>query len=153
MGIYLRGQIWWMRIEADGVRRRFSLRTTERHEAKLLADSILAKRAADKAALRAQGRLVRAGLAPDKSAHLWAAERWSRMNYREKQAVIFALFKGKCVYCLEAVTIPLAREKLAPKRAVLDHKIPVSGDGHDGFDNIVLSCNECNIRKYDGAKP
>lgn len=142
-----------MGYSENGSKRRVSLRTTEYAHARLLADAHKTKRTADRAARIAQERLISAGLAPDQAALVWARTRWSTMNYRERQAAVFAVFKGQCVYCLEPVTIPLAREKKAPKRAVLDHKIPVSGGGHDGFDNIVLACNACNIKKYDGAKP
>ena len=151
MGLYLRGRFWWVEFKEHGVKRQLSLRTTDQAEAKLLAEAQLAQRDARKAARVAREKMIRAGALPDAGAFAWAALRWPEMNFREKQAVVFALFKGRCVYCRHDVHIPLAREKRAPRRAVLDHKIPMSGGGSDGFDNITLACNQCNIRKYDGA--
>ena len=79
----------------------------------------------------------------------WILSRWNCLNSRERQAIVFVLYKGKCVYCNTEVRLPTYREKFSPDRATLDHKIPHVAGGSDSFDNIILACNKCNQMKAD----
>jgi hypothetical protein len=89
-----------------------------------------------------------AGTDARKDAFAWARRRWATMNPREKQAAVFARFDGRCVYCETDVTIPASREhQRSPTRGVMDHRVPVTAGGSDGFDNIVLACYACNAKK------
>jgi hypothetical protein len=83
----------------------------------------------------------------------WAAARWADMNPRERQAIVFARFRGCCSYCGIAVTIPTRREVGRQDRAVMDHRIAVAGGGPDSFENVVLACQACNAKKADGRPP
>jgi hypothetical protein len=82
-------------------------------------------------------------------AFAWAASRWADMNPRERQAVTFSRFGGRCIYCGRIVTIPTRREVGRHDRAVMDHRVPVAGGGADSFANVVLSCHGCNAKKLD----
>lgn len=79
----------------------------------------------------------------------WIIERWHELNPKERQAVVFTIFQGRCHYCGRKVHIQLARKKTTPDRCILDHKVPFAHGGPDSFDNIVLSCEECNQKKLD----
>lgn len=45
-----------------------------------------------------------------------------------------------CQYCLE---------KFKPAELTLDHVIPLSRGGWDGWDNVVVACRTCNNKKGD----
>lgn len=88
--------------------------------------------------------------APAKTDDAWMKRRWQKMNTRERQAAIFALYGGCCTYCGREVVIPLRREEQrSANRAVMDHRVPVVGGGADNPDNITLSCYGCNATKCD----
>lgn len=144
--MFQRRGIWCVRFYENGRRRILSLGTRDFNNARIRADVILAECGARKA----RARLAKASGA---DVHAWAMDRWHRMNHRERQAAVFAAHKGRCVYCSREVHIPLARDQKSPDRAVLDHRVPVSGGGSNGFENTVLACNACNAKKYDGEMP
>lgn len=124
-------------------------RAAEELERKLRAQIAFGEYKCEREKLKNSTRVVYLG-GLDPTALGWAVERWSRMNYKERFAVIFTRDAGRCVYCKHEVTVPLARTKrLGRNRGVLDHRIPVSGGGSDALDNMVLSCNRCNIMKCD----
>lgn len=78
----------------------------------------------------------------------WIARRWNEFNFRERQAVLFYLFSGKCQYCGRDVTIPSSRKYANLKnRAVIDHKIALMTGGSNNLENMTLSCQECNLNK------
>jgi 5-methylcytosine-specific restriction endonuclease McrA len=152
MAIYLRGRIWWIKYRETGKTHAFSLSTTDKHDARAKAAAIKEMRNATRIMRKAQSRIATNGLGPGGQLSEWAAIRWSRMNPRERMSVVFVYFQGRCQYCHREVTIPLHRtKKIAPHRAVMDHKIPLSSGGPDTLDNIVLACNVCNTRKLDGS--
>jgi 5-methylcytosine-specific restriction endonuclease McrA len=59
--------------------------------------------------------------------------RFSRRN-------IFERDKNTCQYC---------RKKLAKSELTIDHVIPRSRGGRDTWENLVLACMRCNVRKGD----
>lgn len=80
----------------------------------------------------------------------WMALRWPKSTGRERLAMIFAKFQGRCIHCGCQVHIPDRFEKKhQPDRAVMDHRIARAIGGGDGFDNIQLSCQNCNLKKSD----
>lgn len=53
--------------------------------------------------------------------------------------------EGVCVYCGKRVSRFL---KLSdPRRATLDHLVPLSKGGGNESDNFVIACRSCNSRK------
>lgn len=59
--------------------------------------------------------------------------RFSRRN-------IFERDKSTCQYC---------GKKLAKSELTIDHVVPRSRGGRDTWDNLVLACVKCNVRKGD----
>ena len=57
--------------------------------------------------------------------------RFSREN-------VFARDKGRCQYCLKAVS---------RAEATFDHVVPRSQGGHTRWENIVIACTPCNQKK------
>lgn len=53
--------------------------------------------------------------------------------------------EGKCAYC----KISLRRENIVTH---VDHVQPLYYDGKNIFDNLVLSCRRCNLRKWISDK-
>jgi hypothetical protein len=150
--IYKRGRIWWLRFKHHGRRYDFSLKTPERDEAEVKATSYKEMRVASKAMDKARDKAILHGLIPGGQAFIWAAIRWNKMNPRERLAAVFSAHEGRCAYCSRDVHIPLSRTKrIPPNRAVIDHRIPLISGGADSFDNVILSCNVCNLRKHEGT--
>lgn len=150
--IYLRGNVWWAKFKENGKAKRASLKTSNMHEAKRRADALVKTRDARSAVKGARIAMTGAWLTPENEAYFWAAKRWSSMNPRERQAVVFSMYEGKCAYCGCVVVIPLLRDrKRLPNRAVIDHKIPMAGGGSNSIENMALACNACNIKKNDAT--
>lgn len=61
------------------------------------------------------------------------AIKFSRQN-------VFARDRGNCQYC---------GNKVRRERATYDHVLPRSQGGHTRWENIVISCVDCNQRKRD----
>jgi 5-methylcytosine-specific restriction endonuclease McrA len=59
---------------------------------------------------------------------------------RLTRANLFVRDKGQCQYC---------RKKLNRGRFTLDHVIPKSKGGSTDWNNLVVSCERCNIKKGD----
>lgn len=75
----------------------------------------------------------------------WYAAEWSRLKDRERLAVLFVRYGGRCVYCQQRVEIGERRSNGATK----DHVIPIIAGGSSALENLVLACNRCNTRKKD----
>ena len=149
--IYKRGRIWWVAITSGGKRRSFSTGTDDLKEAKEILKAAETRAIARKALKKAHAELRKLDdLEMNESdGFAWARERWGHMNFRERQAVVFCLFKGRCYYCGCQVRIPLQREPGMKNRAILEHRVPASAGGSDSLTNLVLACHECNVRKGD----
>lgn len=78
----------------------------------------------------------------------WIMNDWYRFSYRERSAILFARFEGKCQYCGCGVFLG-GRPGLSQFGAEIDHVIPVSKGGDDSFGNCTLSCRRCNTEKRD----
>jgi 5-methylcytosine-specific restriction endonuclease McrA len=62
------------------------------------------------------------------------SQRWQRLAFRH----LLRSIDPHCLYC---------GRYLQPKRATLDHLLPVSrGGGHD-VNNLALACSLCNLAK------
>lgn len=57
---------------------------------------------------------------------------------------IFERDKSTCQYC---------GKKLAKSELTIDHVMPRSRGGRDTWDNLVLACVQCNVRKGDRTPP
>ena len=156
--IYKRGNIFWIRFKFNKKRHQFSLGITDIATAKKLLDVYSNKLKSARATNKLQKELNSINNAIDSSLtnknsgdkmQDWIAIRWAKFNSREKQAVVFVMFGGKCYYCGRDVTIPASRKDKTLLRAVMDHKIPVAGGGSNNLPNLVLSCEACNIKKSD----
>lgn len=141
-GLFKRGRIWWICYAGP--------------DGRLIRESSRSYKCRDAEKLLIQRRqMVREGIKPDakrlgNDTFRALIGRWAELNPRERQAVIFTLYGGRCHYCGCEVHIPLVREKKSsPDRCVLDHKRPFAHGGADTFDNIVLSCEECNQKKSE----
>lgn len=151
--LVLRNGIYYYKYSIKGKFHRKSLNTRDKEKAKLLKVSL------DKQVEEKKTRAKVASLTIDVTSALsvnddqdcfrWAKSRWGSLNSKERLAVIFVSFHGRCHYCGKEVSIPLRRESKNPKRAVMDHKNPHSGGGTDDFSNIVLACEACNMEKCD----
>ena len=51
-----------------------------------------------------------------------------------------------CMYCGEEMEFTVCKE-YNPRKATLDHIVPIDSGGDHTFDNAVLCCLECNITK------
>ncbi len=60
---------------------------------------------------------------------------------RISRRAVFARDEFRCQYCG------------AQKRLTVDHVVPRSKGGGDGWDNVVTSCAPCNLRKGDRLLP
>ena len=60
---------------------------------------------------------------------------------RISRRAVFARDQFRCQYCG------------AQKRLTVDHVVPRSKGGGDGWDNVVTSCAPCNLRKGDRLLP
>lgn len=80
-----------------------------------------------------------------KQDNAWYSYVWSELRAKEKLAVLFVKYEGKCVYCGKRVEIGGRNGDGATK----DHIVPVSGGGSDALDNLTLACRSCNTRKLD----
>jgi 5-methylcytosine-specific restriction endonuclease McrA len=60
---------------------------------------------------------------------------------RISRRAVFARDRFRCQYCG------------ADKRLTVDHVVPRSKGGGDGWDNVVTSCSACNLRKADRLLP
>ena len=60
---------------------------------------------------------------------------------RISRHAVFARDRFRCQYCG------------AQKRLTVDHVVPRSKGGSDGWDNVVTSCAPCNLRKGDRLLP
>ena len=148
-----RSKYWWIdALAPNGKRIRVSTKTQDKKTAETILKVFESKIAVAKLFKNIKS------INPDeftlstnsKGTNEWIIKRWNSFNTREKQAVIFSFFEGKCHYCGTNVHIPEHRLKHADsKRCVMDHKFPRIAGGSDNFDNIVLSCHECNIKKFD----
>ncbi len=78
----------------------------------------------------------------------WIEKEWVELSDRERLAVLFTVNHGKCHYCGRKVHIN-SRQKYHQARATIDHMIPAIGGGADSFQNCILACNKCNIKKSD----
>ena len=77
----------------------------------------------------------------------WASARWREMDPKERMAILFTVYRGRCHYCGDRVRLSGWRDVKRNERATLDHRIPLVGGGPDTFENAVLSCQGCNSRK------
>lgn len=59
---------------------------------------------------------------------------------RPSRQGIFIRDDGQCAYC---------SKKLHLSNATLDHVIPRSRGGKDTWENLVLACKKCNMKKAD----
>ncbi len=127
-----------------------SLRTTNIKEANRLKTIIEGKIQSAKQFYDIQNSFAEISNMTMESDISWYSKRWGSFNYREKVAILFFLSEGKCNYCGIEVIIPENRKYFkSENRAVIDHKIPVAGGGSNSLDNLVLSCQKCNMRKLD----
>lgn len=143
---------WWIRIYVNGQRKYFSTKTKEKSKARRILNVVEGKVAFTNILEKMRGSIndFHPAAGGDNKNNCWIKKRWNFLNTRERQAVIFTLFKGRCYYCGRKVRIPLKRDKqFKPDRCVIDHKVPISGGGADTLDNIVLACHECNQRKSE----
>jgi len=149
--LYKRGNIYWVAITSGGKRRAFSTGTDSLKEAKEVLRAFEMRATARQALKKAHADLVKLDELEmnESDGFAWARERWGHMNFRERQAVVFCLFKGRCYYCGCEVRIPLQREPGMKNRAILEHRVPASAGGSDSLTNLVLACHECNVRKGD----
>jgi 5-methylcytosine-specific restriction endonuclease McrA len=79
----------------------------------------------------------------------WLLSAWDSLNPREKIAVLFVLYRGRCVYCGQQVHLDTTRNPGA-NRATLDHRIPLSAGGVTSLVNASLACHRCNCSKGSG---
>lgn len=77
----------------------------------------------------------------------WASSSWRHLGPRERIAVLYTIYLGRCHYCHGVVRLSGWRDVKSVERATLDHKIPLVGGGPDTFENAILSCQPCNVRK------
>lgn len=151
--IYKRKKYYWIKYSLPNKKIvRKSLKTTSETEAKRLLKIYDGKIEKFKRYYELQTNIltIDSTLPKAEESTKWITKRWKIFNYREKLSVIFSLFKGKCYYCNLDVIIPENRKYYkSSNRAVLDHKIPIVGGGSDSLDNIVLCCQECNMKKPD----
>jgi len=147
---------WYMSLQKNAKQHRICLKTTDEKQAKLMLKAAEAK-VQSAAFLQRIHNLAYSDSDTDSTnqdVKTWAEREWGNFNPREKQAVLFVLFKGRCAYCRQRITIPLRREKRTnPLRCVLDHFIPYSASGSDALTNFVLACHACNMKKLDGHAP
>lgn len=62
----------------------------------------------------------------------------SRNSNGKRKRELWALYGGLCAYCLNPVKID---------ECVTEHVVPRSRGGPDNWDNIALSCIECDKQK------
>lgn len=81
----------------------------------------------------------------------WLISRWGNMNSKEKQAVIFAVYEGKCFHCGKDINLlpSIDRKQARKTMMVMDHIIPFSCGGSDMPHNMAASCHECNTKRSD----
>jgi len=58
-----------------------------------------------------------------------------------RRQIIWIRDNGKCQYC--------KKEVINDNDLEIDHIIPISRNGLDRYDNLVLACKSCNQKKYD----
>jgi len=58
-------------------------------------------------------------------------------------------FSRKNVLIRDNHTCQYCYERFKPAELTLDHVIPISRGGWDGWDNVVVACRSCNNRKGD----
>ena len=147
--IYKHNKTWYIDYAApNGKRTRVSLKTGDIVAARKIKLAIEAKLAAAKM-LSMINRDIDTEVKPIKEDVTWIEKRWNELNHREKQAILFTQYKGKCGYCGREVRIPLKRDLKLQNRCVMDHKVPFSTGGSNNYHNLILSCNECNVKKLD----
>lgn len=61
-------------------------------------------------------------------------------------AALISKFDSRCVYCASLVEEGHTEPAM---RATRDHSVPKTRGGLSGDDNIVLSCESCNVLKSD----
>ncbi len=64
----------------------------------------------------------------------------SSITAAQKQAIVQRA-QGCCEYCISQV-------KFSPDPFSIEHIVPISKNGTDQLDNLALSCQGCNNRKY-----
>lgn len=79
----------------------------------------------------------------------WIITRWGNMNDKERQAILFFLFNGRCFHCQTELRLPLTNQRNVAKKLMLimDHAIPFSCGGSDMPNNLIASCYECNLKR------
>lgn len=68
----------------------------------------------------------------------------SRPTQKQRQQVLTRA-KGYCEYCL-------SQERFSPDMFSIDHIIPLAAGGKTSLDNLALSCQRCNNKKYTNTK-
>lgn len=149
--IYKNGKYFWIAYVLPNKKRiHKSLKTTSKKEAEKYKVIIEGKIQNAKQFYNIQNSLNEFSNINLSAENSWYAKRWNKFNYREKISILFFLFEGKCNYCGNDVIIPENRKYFkSENRAVIDHTIPVVGGGSNSFDNLVLSCQKCNMEKLD----
>lgn len=98
--------------------------------------------------LNAAERARRAAMTPAQKSALWAQMHNSRTRIAGSmtEAVVTIVLKAsQCHYC----EVPISRElpRYHPRRATIDHKIPLTKDGTHAIHNLVAACRRCNSKK------
>jgi 5-methylcytosine-specific restriction endonuclease McrA len=70
--------------------------------------------------------------------------RGSSRARRAKRNQLHVHQEGKCFWCTELVAL---------EQSTMDELLPVSKGGGFGWDNVVMSCRLCNLRRSDTLAP
>lgn len=68
---------------------------------------------------------------------------------QKRLAGLMKIHKGQCIYCKCPVVVRSYKDR-REDNATIDHIIPKSHGGGDGWKNLTLSCLACNESKGDG---
>jgi len=146
--IFLRGKVYWILYYKDGKKISHSLKTKDKKVAKYRKNEIENQISHDDGFSTFLTHFPKDALKDFN----WIEQRWHKLNFKEKQAVIYVVFKGRCFYCDREVTLPEASQRhvVKPTRLVLDHRVAFAYGGSDNFSNTIASCQKCNSSKSDG---
>jgi 5-methylcytosine-specific restriction endonuclease McrA len=70
-----------------------------------------------------------------------------RKVFNNQRRLIFLQANYRCRYCRRSISTEVPSDH--PRKATIDHKMPLSRGGSNDVDNLVASCAACNHEKSD----